>query len=571
MAESARRSFDDTLNRLVSELSIDERLKFLDKLRGQTTISFEPLYTVREEADSAGQFDAQFGNLPWYYRLAYFILSLFKSKAPSAIYADSQVGKLGKKIETIAPGLYNAQRNILLADFYRLIAELKEAARFFFTALDSSVNRDRGSFYAFLGSLEMEEIHRRLQNETGPEAILEKFPETPDTMLRQTALKLMEDALPEISDTQRNLMYANARSLHCLKELSSFLFDRLLMSFSTTDQSCMANVVRDMLSDLSNILFSLKEPPGISLLESLFIFQLQERARETGFDMNREMRRLLARAEEAILKIRDFNRQVPLTMIIRCAARDTSIKPQAISGGEDWFAVYREYWKRYIESRVADFLRRRKHEEVLSSFRYFLKGMNLKVLENVVSDSNPRGLPVTEAFTLSFLLTFYSAVFMADINTYLRPILLDGEFFKKENRAEFTGAYNDLMKIEDDVKKFDAAISPSGDYGQRYLQAKDDMSSLPVKRRKIHVVLEEASNNAKNIIERSHDAMFTMIKVLGGILKKEAGSKYDTLSNLEKLGGKNQEAFANGIAESIKQFHQALRILKDIEAIGNLW
>jgi hypothetical protein len=508
--------------------------------------------------------------LPWYYRLFYFVLGFFKGISPVKIFGDSRVEKLGREIDAMAPGLYDYQRNYLLAEFHGHLSDLKEAARFFYNTLDSSVNRDKGSFYSFLGSLELGEIHNRLQTETSPEFAAEKLPNASEAELRQAAFKNMEDAFAGISEDQRNTMYHNTRALSCLKELSSFLFDRILMAFSFESAAggrvCSANVVREMLESLNNILFSLKQPPPLTLLESLFVFTLQERAGEPGFEMNREMGDLLARAENALAAIRSFNQQVPLLFILRCASRDVSLPPKPISGGEDWFNVYRDYWKRHIETLFAEYMRLRRHRELLNSFRYFLKGTNLKILDNVVSDSNPDGLPIPEAFTLSFLLAFYSAVFMGDINKVLRPILIDGEFYKRENKTEFTESYNVLMKLEDDIKKFELNIAPLGDYGKRYAQARQEMSSLPVKRRKIQIVIEDASREARGIIDRTRTACSTMINILNGILKKDPGGKYDTLGNLSRLAGRGN-TYLNSIAELIQKFQQTIQLLADIEAM----
>jgi hypothetical protein len=279
--------------------------------------------------------------------------------------------------------------------------------------------------------------------------------------------------------------------------------------------------------------------------------------------MNREMRGLLTHAENALATIREFNRQVPLTLIIRCANRNLSLNPVQISGGEEWFTVYREYWKRQIEARFSEYMSLRRHRDLLNSFRYFFKGTNLKILDNVVSDSNPDGLPVPGAFALSFLLTFYSAVYMADINKFLRPVLIDGEFYKKENRTEFTEAYNDLIKLEDDIRKFEYAISPSGDLGKRYALARQDISSLPVKRRKIQIVIEDASRDAGLIVDRTKHACTAMINIIGGILKKDPDGKYDTLANLSHLSGKGS-AFIDGLTESMQNFKKMLQLLEDI-------
>jgi hypothetical protein len=91
------------------------------------------------------------------------------------------------------------------------------------------------------------------------------------------------------------------------------------------------------------------------------------------------------------------------------------------------------------------------------------------------------------------------------------------------------------------------------------------MSSLPVKRRKVQIVLEEAQEDAEKILERAKDASVSMINILEGILEKGAGGKFGALLNLLKIAGKD-EHFISGIGEVIKQFQTVLKILEDIEA-----
>ena len=302
------------------------------------------------------------------------------------------------------------------------------------------------------------------------------------------------------------------------------------------------------------------------LLESLFVFTLQEKASEPGFDINREIRLLLAKAENSLTVIREFNRKVPLTWIIRCSTRDMSYMPRPISGGEDWYVVYREYWKHHIDSLFKNFMRERRHKELLSTFRYFLKGSNLKPLENVQSEENPEGLPVKGAFALSFLLTFYTAVFMTDINKYLRPILINGDFVDKENRADFAESYNNLIKLEDEIKSFEWEISPSGDYGKRYHQARQEMTSLPVKRRKTQIVLEDVTDDAAKILEKTREAGRKMLKILNGILGRDPRSKLYSLTNLSKVAGRDTQ-FITGLEETHQQFTRMLKILDDMDMI----
>ena len=559
-------------DRLVSGLSLDERQNLLEKLKGQSGLSNDPLYLVEEGIAPASDIKTEYFRLPWYYRLWYFILSFFKGKPAIRIFEDYQVSTLGNKVEERSPGLYDYQKGLLLPAFYRQMEKLKIAARFFYSTLDTSVNRDRGAFFAFLGSLDMPNVHKRLQTETDPGVIVEKFPDAPEMELRQAALRVMDEALATITDDNRNAMYSAARSLNCLKELSSFLFDRVIMAFgfnaAVNGETCSASLVRELLISLNNILISLRVVPPMPLLESLFVFTLQERTGEPGFSMNREIRGLLVKAEEALAVIREFNKQVPLSWIIRCSSRDMTVSPREISGGEDWYVVYRDYWKRHIESLFIDYMRDRRRRELLNSFRYFLKGTNLKILENTVSESNPDGIPIKGTFALSFLVTFYSVVFIPDINRNLRHILIDGEFIKKENRDDFAESYNNLIKLEDDIRKFERQISLSGDYGKRYVQARQEMSSLPVKRRKIQIVIEEAQEEAGKIQEQAREASRNMVNILNGIAGQDAKGRYDSLSNITKMVGRDNH-FMAGLDETIQQFQKVLKLLDDIETMEN--
>jgi hypothetical protein len=474
------------------------------------------------------------------------------------------VALLGQKINERAPGLYDYQQRLLLPLFYTYIGKLKESARFFYSALDISFNKDKGAFFAFLGSLEMPAVHKALQNETAPAAIMQKFPGIPETEMRQIALKAFEDALALITEENRYAMYTASRSLHCLRILSSFLFDRLIVAFSKNAQQqgpvCSVSIVRELLISLNNTLFSLKGVPPITLLESLFVFILQERVGVDGVDMDKEIEVLLKKAETSLAVIREFNRLVPLACIIRCAARDMSVSPKEISGGEDWFVVYRDYWRRSIETLCAEYGRERRRAELHNSFKRLLQGAPLVPLAYAKSEQSPQGIPVKGALVLSFLLAFYNEVFLPAINKTLKTVLLDGEFQKYENRVEFAESYSVLIKYRDDIGKFEQEIAPAGDYGKRYALAQQEMSAPSVKRRKVQLVLEDINDDSEKIISSLRAASTNMGAILGGLIGQSTNANYGVLSNLSNMAGKNSE-FIAGIKEAIKLFLELTAIL----------
>jgi len=526
----------DNFEKLVSGLTLEERQVLLERLKGQTNFSKEPLYVQNTEPQNQGTIEEGYERLPWYYRLWFFFIGFFRSKSPIEIFGEKQVAILGRRIDDFSPGMYNYQKRMLLPLFYQRIGKLKEASRFFYTALDSSVNRDRYAFFAFLASLEMPEIHKYLQNETDPEIITEKNPGISNSDLRLKALAEVDKAMDMITDENRTAMYFNVRTLFCLKQLSSFLFDRILTSFSIKPgeegESCSINIVRELLENLNNVLFSLKAVPPLTLLESLFIFVVQDKSEENGFDINMELNNHISKAENAISVIRQFNKTVPLTWIIRCISR--SFSPREISGGEDWLLIFKEFWKKRADTLCNEFLMENRQRELLKSSRDFLKDREFRMLEYVQSDSNTDGFPLEKAFTISLLLSFHMGIFMPDMNKSLYSFLNNGKFNRKEHWGEFTDSYNKLLNLEVKIKKFEIELSPEGDFGRRYLQARQDMSSIPLKRRKIQLVLEEAAEEADIIIKEAVDASNSMVNILLAANEKDPVIN-ENIMELQKL------------------------------------
>jgi hypothetical protein len=546
---------------------MDDRRNLLEKLNAQSG-SPQALYTGEDEPESKSvDTAARYAALPWFYRLLCWFVGLFKGKTPLQVFQDQEVAQAGRLIEAQSPGMYDYEQDLLLPAFYETLTGLKAGARFFYDALDMSVNRDREDFYGFLGSLEMEDIHRMLLETTDPEKLAAERRGASESTLRQLAIQTMDEGIAAIEDTHRTAMYHNARTLNCLKELSSFLFDRLLVSFAARagreGKVCSAHLVNNYLRSLNDILYSMKETPPMSLLESLFIFILQDQAGEQDFNMEEEMKTLLSHAEQALELIRNFNKTVPLNRILRCAEKDMGIVPNMISGGEDWFSIYKEYWRRTVEERFSDYIRNHHRRELAREFDGFFGKAELKPLSGAMSEDDPLGIPCKGAVCLAFLRTFHSVVFLPQLNMIFRLILIDGEFFKKENFTEFSESYDTLLKTDSVIKHFEGDISNAGDLGKQYAAAKTDMSSLSVKRHKIQLVENEASEEAKKIIDRTRDAIILMIKVLGGILIKSADGRFDTLANLADMSGKT-DSFATGVSSTIKTLTKTLELMDKI-------
>ncbi|MDR2516599.1 MAG: DUF5312 domain-containing protein [Spirochaetaceae bacterium] len=562
------------LDRLAQGLGLDERRALLEKLESQSVISKEPLYQEQAGEESADM-ETRYAKLPWYSRIWYFIVGLFRAQSPVKAFQNSELVWMGKALEQRVPRLYQAARNILLPDFYNAVAKLRDSSRFFFKALDTGFNRNKGDFFVFLGSLEMPDIHARLVDETSPDRIGERNPGMAESAIRQTALHALEETLGMITEEQRLTMYANARSLVCLKQLASFLYDRLLLAFAPDDAAggkiCSAPVIRDALGSLNNVLSSLKEIPSMALLSSLFVFILQDEAAAVDFNIETETKRLLTQAETAIAMIRSFNRQVPLTQIARVAARDNSLVPQPMTGGEDWFTVYREHWRKNVDDSLFLFFSQRRRRELQNMYHDFFGDTPRAVLGGSPEGGHAGGLVCPRAESLEFLLTFASAVFLKELNPALRPIMVEGEFSRPEHRLEFDEAYNELIRLDEKIKHLDQSLSPGGSLGKRYDQINGELSSQPVKRRKIQLIMEECGETAAAIVEQAKWAINVMVNLTGGFTADSktapaAGARHGGLANIEKLTEKTP-ALRSGLALAAQKFRRAAAILAEVELL----
>ncbi|MDR2246737.1 MAG: DUF5312 domain-containing protein [Treponema sp.] len=557
-----------TLEQLVRVLSSVERESLLQKVKDQLAHDQEPLYV--DEDGSVVEVEEEYVRLPWFYHAAFFVLGFFSAKSPFKLYEDRKLAKLSRIINSQAPGFYDHSKSLLLPGFYKELVDLKKSSRFFFNALGVSVGQDKGAFFAFLGSLEMEDIHKRLVQETDPVTVAEQNSGVSPMELRRIALRKMEDVIDLIDENQRTAMYADIRSLYCLNQLSSFVFDRMIMAFSKDfsagGMTCSALSVRGLLVDLNNILFSLREIPSMSLFEALFVFMLQETAKKPRFDIETETQKFLDRAEHSLAAIRKFNQATPLTLIIRCASRDLSLSPALISGGEDWLAVYRDYWKQLIKDQFAGYLRMTRSRELQKSFQSFFTGVNIEPLKNVESAANPNGIPVKEALCLSLLRTYHAEIFGKDNTAVLNTILINGEFYNRSDRLEFSSSYSDLNQLGEIINGFDYQLSPFGEFGLRYAAIREGLTLPSLKHRKMQSIVDEVDYAAIQIIEKSKTALTTMFGILNGILKGDLMSKYNTLVNFSALSGRGS-VFSDNISLAAQNIQTVLMLLDEISSL----
>jgi len=567
-------SSGDFFDKLVAELSKEERGLLLDRLRSSVQVSTEPLYQpqARPAPGAAGAKADEMGAL---LKLILFLRGLFSGKSREEILREDAIKELGRKVELHYPGVIDRRRGLILAPAAEALRGLKDASRFFYDALDRSVERDRGAFYAFLASLELPDTHERLLAEVDPVAVAETMSKTRsgfgESEVRSASMAAYDMIFSDLSEKGRRAMYQDLRSVLFLKRLSGFLFDRLLGVFhDVEDASGKAATffeAKDLLCELGDILFSMSEPPSASLMEAIFLFADRETIGKRGSDAAAVLGADISKASSALDRIRAFNVGLPLLDLLRLVSGDPQYEPRDLPGGEDWLAIYKAFWRERIDTALTQWRSENRNKALFLEVSAFVGKPGPAGFSNIADKEDGPSPPLRFSLALSFLDAFYRGPFLRELNRPLKIVLVDGEFYRKDNRVEYTDAYDSILRIPELLKALDDRLGPEGEFGTAWAQAKAEMGSTIARRRRMQTVAQSAEEEAERIVRRTGHAFRTMTRILQGFLKGEAGGRYDSLANLSYIDGKANKDFVKSLETAKDRCEKAFSLLSELSGL----
>ncbi len=551
---------------LVLELAPHERAELLSRLNRITTVSNEPLHVFSAHDAEHVDYSSAYRGLGFVSKAIIFLKSLFTGVSKEDLVKERILKSVAHAADSAAPGMADMRRRVFLDPFLDELLALKAASRYFYDLLDRSLEKNRAQFFSFLASLRFERTHLELSTEADPYVFFERNALASEGDVRMAVYAAMESALSRMEEDYRRLMLQDVRNLHCLKKLSGFLFDRLINAFQTgtTGRKELSFYgAAEQLEELGILLLAL-EPPSPKLMEAILAFDLGDQTGHKDFDFEEAVKAELANASKALSAIRSFNARVPLEKYLKLTNEDPNWHCPGFSGGEDWYALFKSYWKDRIDRRYQKFVAERRVRQLENDIQAMVGASPSSWLEHLSELGTEASPPVRFARTLRFLEAFYHQVFLNDINKVLKLVLLDGEFYKRDNRLDFTDAYNGILQIGESLKTFDKRLAPDGELGSTYFHAKNELIPLQIKKRKIESAVMSADTEAEGIIRKANDSMIKMQLIVKGILSGEARGKYDSLSNLSSLDGKANKDFQRNLGLAKDKLEKASFLLGEL-------
>jgi histidyl-tRNA synthetase len=166
--------------------------------------------------------------------------------------------------------------------------------------------------------------------------------------------------------------------------------------------------------------------------------------------------------------------------------------------------------------------------------------------------------------SLALLRAILDSAWQNEIFPVLKALFIEGEFYKDDNRAEFSEAYTTLSKLIDRVDGFRTRVSMQGDLGRALHDLEHEQLGRPEKRRQRQEIIAQVDEHAESLVKSALSSFASLTKILNGVLYGEVGGRYDTLSNIRDIGGRHNRSFLASLERAMQLCQSALDVVSQL-------
>ncbi|ULQ60501.1 DUF5312 domain-containing protein [Brucepastera parasyntrophica] len=560
-----------TFEQLVRTLESAERQDMLRRLADITEVRTEetniagPVKKHEGHADSEGKQDLV--SEPLLVRIWYFITAFFSSITPEQKYSKHLIRMLGKRLAKTDGQYIDVQKRLYSSAFFQELYTLNKAHGFFCSLMKIFEN-DEGNFYIVLASLMMKKTTEAIAATADP--FVEPYDRETDKDVRAILLRGMNTAFQSVPDEEKNQMQLAAQAIEWLRKFCNFQMNHLLSLFTEIPgygRGCLIETATEEMKNLAEVLNGAGKVP-ILLLEALFLFSVQEDAVNERFDMEKECANFIQTAVEQLSAIRQFKLRIPLVDFVRYSSEDLDWHPRSLDKGSEWFKLFKNAWRSRFEEKWAEWNRLYKGTLIRKQICAFLGIQELPSLQYHPWEGLWIPLNLHNELPLLFLKGLFTTVYPSVMMKPLKILMIEGEFYKRENLIEYTEAFNTLEHQKQDIANFESRLSPKGDIGGGFFLAhKDHLATMKAKARLENLMLT-TENEAEMIVTRVLTAFHTILAILAGILDYSHTSPYDHLINLSSIQGNMNERYRKDLASVRQLIQDTCNLIQEIQAIS---
>ncbi len=558
-----------TFDKLVDSLSTEEAQIMLAHIAEcmkmsadiQTDSKTEPLLS-----DTQLRKSIQINDEPFFIRLWLRLKAFFKSLPIETVYEDELIRRLGKDLQHDYKQYINIKQNAFTKDFYELLRELRKT-QLFFTSLLSAYDTDKGNFYLLVSSFVVPDVYLKLMYTTDPFNCVPNAQAS--TNLRADLLKKIDESFSLMTADYKTGMYQAASAIEWMRYFCELSIDKAVLRFTvnpSVEPSCSVYLLSAEISMLASVLSTTKPIPDV-VLQALFLLSKQDKLNDKTVNMNEESVEFISQASHALEAIKEFSVKIPILALARYTLKSIHWEPQSLEGGEDWFQLFKVAWKKRFNERWQLWSSEQKRVQLNRQMLELLKIDRLNPLMYRPWEDSWLVLRFKREFAFNFLSSFFSKLYPSFVQPVLKTLLMEGNFYRRENLAEYTNAFTVLEKQPSCISTFEFRLSPEGEIGASFIQLKEKTVASLKSKNSLEALMKNIETEAKQIIVSSQSAFKTLIALLNGFIDGNKNSVYAPLLNWLIIQGNDNAAFRKRV-EGVKNVLQEVTgILTDTDKI----
>jgi hypothetical protein len=553
-------------DQLVRELDDQERRALLVRIQGSVPVYGQTLQP-EDESESIFVPEEELASLNLLERIILFVKSLFSHKERHTLLEERYLKRLAAAIERENPALISVSSGRCRAGMHEELLVLRAHARSLHGPLQEVLGQRKSEFIAFLARNELKDFQERLQEETDPQVFWENNQFSDEKPVRTLMLKRFQELIETIPPADRQRIGRDAGAFFALYNLSRHPFEDLLSAFKGEEApEAEFAAMKKPLTELAECLEPVRIPPSAGALYDLFLFLHQEHLEERDFDLERQLMDDMNTTHSALAGIRRFRDRVPLHSLLRLITRNPRYYTAPHPTGADWLSPFKNFWRQWVHRRYLEFYHSRTRSALISEALEFLNSRSLPDMVNYRGDKFGGNTPVRHELSLSFIKGFLKNVF-APLARSLKLIHLNGEFYKEENRHAFTDAFLYLSEMETKIEELEAMLGPRGELRAAIQEVKGQALGERLRRKRIADILARADSHARTLVDAFLEQIEKLKAILFGVLKGQPGDRYDTLVNLNKIGGRENSDLRKAWSRAMEKSDQAMMLLNKIREL----
>jgi len=553
-----------SFDRLVSGLSSSERTAMLEKIQSVVTPESQSLVSDEMQDTSAMKdIEIQMKSESIFVRIWIFLKSILTNTDKKILYNAYLLSNRGKIVEKKHPHLIDSYRRIFLQGFYDRIEQLEKCADFFKESI-SSYEQDPGEFYVFLSSLIVPEVTKQISEEVNPSNL--PFTREVTNELRVSLVRKMDNIIQGMPSVKRAALYNAVCNIEWLRQFSHLPFSRVLASF--TDESnqkiCPFDSIKTELCQFAKILCHGRTIVS-EVLEGLYVFTDKDNSVQES-DYAEHVTKYIENATSQISMIKMFIDTVPLRTICSVVNSESSWSPEYPEGCEDWFVKFKATWKKAFDKQWEQWLSDRKKDTVVHTMQQVFGFETMPVLPNRPWRFVFGGIKFAYEFTLSFLNEFYQKIY-PNYQKIIKILMVEGVFYIKDNLVELTDSFTELENQKGNIIKLIESLGDEGTNGILFEKLKNENIHSPRGKAKVDSLIKSIESESHVIIVQWGAAARSIQMIIQGVISGTRNNRYDTISNLSAIQGKDNVNFREKLLEIKNGLAYALEIVKELESI----